>query len=103
MENAALNGIGKDKMTVYAGDIIGDAKLRKILGTGYDIVLANIVSDVVIPLAPFVRAFMAPGGVFITSGIIDGREDEVAAALRAAGLEIIAHRHEEEWHCFECR
>ena len=103
MENAALNGIGTDKMKVYAGDIIGDARLRKMLGTGYDIVLANIVSDVIIPLAPFVRAFMAPGGVFITSGIIDGREDEVAAALRSAGLEIIAHRHEEEWHCFECR
>lgn len=103
MENAALNGIGADKMKVYAGDIIGDAKLRKMLGTGYDIVLANIVSDVIIPLAPFVRAFMAQGGVFITSGIIDGREDEVAAALRSAGLEIIAHHHEEEWHCFECR
>ncbi len=103
MENAALNGIGKDKMTVCAGDIIGDKKLREMLGTGYDIVLANIVSDVIIPLAPFVRAFMAQGGVFITSGIIDGREDEVAAALRSAGLEIIAHRHEEEWHCFECR
>ena len=103
MENAALNGIGGDKMQVYAGDIIGDAKLRKLLGSGYDVVLANIVSDVIIPLAPFVRDFMAPGGVFITSGIIDGREDEVAAALRAAGLEIIAHHHEEEWHCFECR
>ena len=103
MENAALNGIGADKMKVYAGDIIGDNKLRKMLGTGYDIVLANIVSDVIIPLAPFVRAFMASGGVFITSGIIDGREEEVAAALRAAGLEIIAHHHEEEWHCFECR
>ena len=103
MENAALNGIGGDKMQVYAGDIIGDAKLRGLLGTGYDVVLANIVSDVIIPLAPFVRDFMAPGGVFITSGIIDGREDEVAAALRAAGLEIIAHHHEEEWHCFECR
>ncbi len=103
MENAALNGIGKDKMTVCAGDIIGDKKLREMLGTGYDIVLANIVSDVIIQLAPFVRAFMAQGGVFITSGIIDGREDEVAAALRSAGLEIIAHRHEEEWHCFECR
>lgn len=103
MENAALNGIGGDKMQVYAGDIIGDAKLRKLLGTGCDVVLANIVSDVIIPLAPFVRGFMAPGGVFITSGIIDGREDEVAAALRAAGLEIIAHHHEEEWHCFECR
>lgn len=103
MENAALNGIGGDKMQVYAGDIIGDAKLRKLLGSGYDVVLANIVSDVIIPLAPFVRDFMAPGGVFITSGIIDGREEEVAAALRAAGLEIIAHHHEEEWHCFECR
>lgn len=103
MENAALNGIGGDKMQVYAGDIIGDAKLRKLLGSGYDVVLANIVSDVIIPLAPFARGFMAPGGVFITSGIIDGREDEVAAALRAAGLEIIAHHHEEEWHCFDCR
>lgn len=103
MENAALNGIGGDKMQVYAGDIIGDAKLRKLLGSGYDVVLANIVSDVIIPLAPFVRGFMAPGGVFVTSGIIDGREDEAAAALRAAGLEIVAHHHEEEWHCFECR
>ena len=102
MENAALNDIGGDKMKVYAGDIIGDGKLRALLGTGYDIVLANIVSDVIIPLAPFVRAFMAPGGVFITSGIIDGREEEVAAALKAAGLEMIAHHHEEEWHCFEC-
>ena len=101
MENAALNDIGGDKMKVYAGDIIGDGKLRALLGTGYDIVLANIVSDVIIPLAPFVRAFMAPGGVFITSGIIDGREEEVAAALKSAGLEMIAHHHEEEWHCFE--
>ena len=59
MENASLNDIGGDKMKVYAGDIIGDGKLRALLGTGYDIVLANIVSDVIIPLAPFVRAFMA--------------------------------------------
>ena len=103
MENAALNGIGSDRMKVLAGDIIGDAALRKSLGAGYDVVLANIVSDVIIPLAPFVRGFMAPDGVFIASGIIDGREAEVAAALKAAGLEITAHHHEEEWHCFECR
>ncbi len=103
MENAALNGIGSDRMKVLAGDIIGDAALRKSLGAGYDVVLANIVSDVIIPLAPFVRGFMAPNGVFIASGIIDGREAEVAAALKAAGLEITAHHHEEEWHCFECR
>ncbi len=103
MDNAALNGIGGDRLEVLAGDIIGDASLRKSLGTGYDIVLANIVSDVIIPLAPLVRGFMAEGAVFITSGIIDGREDEVEAALKNAGFIITEHLHEEEWHCFECR
>ena len=103
MDNAALNGIGADRLTVYAGDIVGDAALRRSLGTGYDIVLANIVSDVIIPLAPLVRPFMAPSGVFITSGIIDGREQEVAAALRSAGFEIKGHLHEEEWHCYICK
>ena len=102
MDNAALNGIGSDRLTVYAGDIIGDAALRRNLGTGYDIVLANIVSDVIIPLAPLVRPFMAHDAVFITSGIIDGREHDVAAALKAAGFEITSHLHEEEWHCFVC-
>lgn len=101
--NAALNGIGSDKFKVYAGDIIGDKGMRKSLGAGYDIVLANIVSDVIIPLAPFVRGFMAEGGVFITSGIIDGREDEVRQALENAGFEISGYLHEEEWHCFVCR
>lgn len=102
MDNAALNGIGNDKMKVYAGDIIGDASLCKMLGTGYDIVLANIVSDVIIPLAPFVRSFMADDAVFVTSGIIDGREDEVRSAIEAAGFTVKAHLHEEEWHCFVC-
>lgn len=103
MENAALNGIGGERMRVLAGDVIGDKALRKSLGAGYDIVLANIVSDVIIPLAPHVRGFMAVDATFITSGIIDGREAEVEAALKSAGFEIRAHHHEEEWHCFECR
>ena len=101
--NASLNGIGNDVYKVYAGDIIGDAGLRKSLGKGYDIVLANIVSDVIIPLAPLVRAFMAPDAVFITSGIIDGREDDVRLALERNGFEIKEHLHEEEWHCFVCK
>lgn len=103
MENAALNGMGSDRMRVFAGDVIGDKTLRKNLGGAYDIVLANIVSDVIIPLAPHVRGFMADKAVFITSGIIDGREAEVENALKNAGFEIAAHYHEEEWHCFECR
>lgn len=101
--NASLNGIGGEVYKVYAGDIIGDAGLRKSLGKGYDIVLANIVSDVIIPLAPLVRAFMARDAVFITSGIIDGREDDVRLALERSGFEIKEHLHEEEWHCFVCK
>lgn len=101
--NAALNGIGSDRFKVYAGDILSDASLRRILGSGYDAVLANIVSDVIIPLSALVRQFMKPGAVFITSGIIDGRQDEVRAALEGNGFEVIEHRNEEEWHCFVCR
>ena len=100
--NAALNGIGKDRFTVYAGDILSDASLRRMVGGGYDIVLANIVSDVIIPLSSFVGAFLAPCGVFIASGVIDGREDEVAAAIRANGFRITAQFCEEEWHCLIC-
>lgn len=101
--NAALNGIGSDRFKVYAGNILSDASLRRMLGSGYDAVLANIVSDVIIPLSALVREFMKPGAVFITSGIIDGRQDEVRAALEGNGFEVIEHRNEEEWHCFVCR
>lgn len=101
--NAALNGIGSDRFKVYAGNILSDASLRHMLGSGYDAVLANIVSDVIIPLSALVREFMKPGAVFITSGIIDGRQDEVRAALEGNGFEVVEHRKEEEWHCFVCR
>ena len=100
--NAALNAIGSERFRVYAGDILTDASLRSLLGSGYDIVLANIVSDVIIPLSAHVGDFLAEDGVFITSGIIDGREDEVTAAIRSNGFVITAHRCEEEWHCFVC-
>ncbi len=98
--NAALNGFYDDKFTVCAADILADAGLRRRLGTGYDIVLANIVADVIIPLAALAPAFLVPGGTFVCSGIIDGREDEVAAALTRAGFTVTAHDTLEEWHCF---
>ena len=103
MSNAALNGIGSDRFRVYAGDIIGDASLRRELGSGYQLVLANIVSDVIIPLSGYVRQFMAEGAVFICSGRIEGRQDEVSSVLQKNGFEIVTHYCEEEWHCFECR
>ena len=103
MSNAALNGIGADRMTAWAGDILGDASLRQRIGGGWQLVLANIVADVIIPLSAIVEQFMAPGGVFICSGIIENRWPETAAALAVNGFEILNHRSEEEWHCFVCR
>lgn len=101
--NAALNGIGADRFKVYAGDIIADASLRRMLGTGYNLVLANIVSDVIIPLSAHVRQFMADGAHFICSGIIEGRQDEVRAAIENNGFTVEEHYNEEEWHAFLCR
>ena len=101
-ENSRLNGINPAIYHMYVGDILSDASLRDELGMGYDIVLANIVADVIIPLAPHVRGFMSPGGVFITSGIIDGRQDEVRAALERAGLSVLGHERADGWHMFVC-
>ena len=103
MSNATLNGIGADKMTAWAGDIIADASLRARIGGGYQLVLANIVADVIIPLSAVVRQFMAPGAVFICSGIIEHRWPETEAALISNGFEILDHKSEEVWHCFVCR
>lgn len=103
MSNAALNGIGPDRMQVCAGDIIADTSLQKYLGSGYHLVLANIVADVIIPLSAVVRRFMAEGAVFICSGIIEHRWPETEAALKSNSFEILEHRSEDEWHCFVCR
>ena len=102
-ENAALNGIGKDTYTVKVGDVLGDEALRAELGGRYDIVLANIVADVIIGLAPMVRSLLAPGGLFLCSGIIDDRAEEVAAHLREAGLEITETRSADGWFAYTCR
>lgn len=101
-DNARLNGV-EDAFTVYVGDVVGSEALRTRLGGGYSLVLANIVADVIIPLAPYVGGFLSEGGVFVCSGVIDGREDEVAAALESAGLKIEEHHTLEEWHAFVCR
>ena len=100
MSNAALNSIGPDRLRALSGDIIKDSSLRRSFGTGYQLVLSNIVADVIINLAPYVPEFIAPGGTYISSGIIDGRQDEVRAAIEKAGFTVTEHRQMEEWHCF---
>ena len=101
--NAALNGIGPERLQVCAGDILTDASLRRSFGGGYDLVLSNIVSDVIIPLARYVRSFLTPGGLWISSGIIEGRQNEVRAAIEQAGFTIVAHSSEDEWHSFTAK
>ena len=103
MSNAALNGIDGTQYKVYAGDILKDAGMRRSFAGQYDIVLANIVSDVIIPLSGIVGDFLKKDGVFITSGIIEGRQEEVRSALEKAGLRVLSHFCEEDWHCFVCR
>ena len=102
-ENAALNGIGHDRLTVRQGDATKEGPLRTAIGTGYDVVVANIVADVIISLAPQVRHFLKEDGWFLTSGIIDDRADEVAAALTAAGWNIVETCTSEGWYCYICR
>ena len=102
-ENAALNGIGRDRYTVLVGDAVSDRALKAQLGGGYDIVVANIVADVIIGLAPSIRQFLKPGGLFLCSGIIDTRADEVADALCHAGWTIEDTRSGEGWYSYTCR
>ena len=102
-ENAALNGIGKDRYTVLVGDVLSNGALREALGGGYDVVVANIVADVIMGLAPMVRQFLKPGGLFLCSGIIDTRAGEVADALRQNGWEIETTRSGEGWYSYACR
>lgn len=94
--NLELNRIDRSRYSVVAGDITADAELRASFGK-YDLVLANIVADVIIALAPYVRDFMKPDGKFICSGIINERRAEVEKALERSGLLIEEERSSDEW------
>lgn len=94
-ENAALNGVA-DRLTVLVGDLSDKASGR------YDVITANIVAAAIISLCPAVPGLLADGGVFIASGIIDTRKDEVLAALQAAGLRVLAVREKRGWECIVC-
>lgn len=96
-DNAAINSLYADRFTAVTGDVIGDRAMMARLGAEYDVVLANIVADVIIPLSPVVPHFLKEGGVFICSGILDARFDEVAAAIEAAGLRILSSDRQEDW------
>jgi ribosomal protein L11 methyltransferase len=103
MENASFNDIGSDRLSVYAGDVLSDAGLRNTLAGQYQVVFANIVADVIIPLSAWAGEFMAEDGLFICSGIIDTRAEEVAEALERNGLHIQETRSRSGWFSYTAK
>ena len=103
-ENAAFNGIGRDRYRVLAGNVLDDGDLVADLAKEkYALVLANIVADVIIPLSATAGAFLDEGAVFLCSGIIDTRADEVAAALEKNGLHVFGRREQNGWVALAAR
>lgn len=102
-ENMEVNHIPAASYTLYDGDLITNQYLKVKAGTGHDIVVANILADVIIPLTGIIRPHIKRGGLYITSGIIDTKEAEVHDALIANGFEILGVEHMKEWCCFIAR
>ena len=97
-ENCAANGIAKEQFEMMIGNIITDKTVQDRVGYGkYDIVVANILADVLVPLTPVILNQLKPGGVYITSGIIDDKEQTVVEAVKAAGLEVLEVTYQGEW------
>jgi len=98
-ENMEANDITKEQFEVYIGNVIDDEKLREDIGLeAYDIVVANILADIIIPLQKVVHLFMKPGAIFISSGIINMKEQAVLDALNAnENLEVLGTEYQGEW------
>ncbi|KMZ55748.1 50S ribosomal protein L11 methyltransferase [Dorea sp. D27] len=97
-ENMEANGIGRGQYEVMIGNIIDDGQVQDKVGYDrYDIVAANILADVLVPLTPVILPHLKPGGIYITSGIIEEKEAVVVEAVEAAGLTVLEINHQGEW------
>ena len=97
-ENMENNGIAADKFDMMIGNIIDDKAVQDTVGYDkYDIVVANILANVLVPLTPVILNQLKKGGIYITSGIINTKEEEVKKAHRDAGLEILEIHHQGDW------
>ena len=97
-ENMEVNGIRKDQYEVMIGNIIDDKAVQDAVGyEKYDIVAANILADVLVPLTPVIIHQMKKGGIYITSGLIDDKEETVVEAVKKAGLTVLEVTHQGEW------
>ena len=97
-ENMAANGIDKSRYEVMIGNIIDDKEIQDKVGyEKYDIVAANILAEVLVPLTPVICHQLKKGGIYITSGIIDDKETVVVEAVKQAGMEVLEVNYQGEW------
>lgn len=103
-ENLGVNQIDEKIIRLLTGDIITDKKVQEDIGfEGYDIIAANILPDILVPLTAIIRPHMKEGGLYITSGIIDSKEEEVRETLIKNKFKIIEVTRMKEWVSFVCR
>lgn len=97
-ENMEVNGIGEEQFDLVIGNIIDDEEVKKAAGyEKYNIVVANILAEVLVPLTPVIIDQLKKGGIYITSGIIYDKEETVVNAVKAAGLEVLEVTYQGEW------
>jgi ribosomal protein L11 methyltransferase len=98
LENCQINDVTAEEYTALQGNLLEDEEFRKSLGSHcYDIVVANILADVIIPLSAVAGEFLKEDGLFITSGIINTKEEEVKEAMIANGFEILSIQRMNDW------
>ena len=96
-ENMVVNGVSEEQIRTKAGNLIDDTALQEQYGKKqYDIIVANILADILVPLTPVVAPFLKPGGCYITSGILDTRAEEVKKAVLQAGLTVEAIKQQND-------
>lgn len=97
-ENTSVNKIAEEKVSFLSGDIISDDNLKQTIGPEkYDIAVANILADIIIPLSGNIGVHLKPGGLFISSGIINTKREQVLAAVKGNGFEVIAVEEMGDW------
>ena len=97
-ENKEANDISDDAFDMMIGNIIDDKAVQDLVGyEKYDIVAANILADVLVPLTPVIVHQMKKGAYYITSGILEVKEDVVVSAVKEAGLTLVEVTRQGEW------
>ena len=99
-DNFNANGLSDANFELILGNILDDKTVQTHVGSGYDIVVANILPDVLEPLTPMVPSLLKDGGIYISSGIIDDKADFVRSFIEKAGLRIIERNDDGEWVSF---